>query len=433
MAVGSLSTSGLDKLFLEYIKPGLEKQYYLNTKLYDRFKTRTDTVMGKYGVIKVTDAGSQSARPSSTTSFPTAQSGSYTEFQFYLKRGMFASLQFDNLAIATSKGAGAVKELVRSEVEGIEATISNRLNKLFWGDGSGRLAKVQGTVSNSTSVTIDSDWFGIDSNEYTRPSRMLHENMLIDVYESGGTKEVDGVEISSITEGSADSDTLTMASNVTITDDAYIFMTDTYASSEAAGSGVPMGLMGIVSDSNATVGVTATSAFQNVNRSTNSWAKAQTWDIGTDAGSPAVIENKDILKAVQKCENYGKVDVILTNGIIWRNYYSILEADKTLPNEKVFWGGTAGLAFYGGRGSAIPIIWDDDCPDQSMYVLDSSKIVVSAPSKGGMEWVPGETGRILRMVQGKDEYAANLRWYYNMTTSKPRALGVLQYIKHAES
>ena len=37
----------------------------------------------------------------------------------------------------------------------------------------------------------------------------------------------------------------------------------------------------------------------------------------------------------------------------------------------------------------------------------------------------------LRTSLGKDEYAANLRWYYNMTAKKIRNIGVLRYVKHA--
>ena len=433
MAVTSFSTTGFDKLLLEFVKPGLEKQFYTNTKLYDRFKTRPETVYGKYGVIKVSTSGAQSARPSSSTSFPTAQAGGYNEFHFYLKRGMYGSLQFDNLTAACSKGAGAVKELVRSEVDNIEATISNRMNKQFWGDGSGRLCQVAAAVSNSATVTVDSPIFGIDSNDYTAPSLLLEADLHVDIYDTSGNLEAEDVTISSISEGGAGTDTLTMSAALTCSNNAWVFLHDTYASSEAAGTGTPMGLWGIVTTANPYVGITATTAFQNINRSNDAWAQAQVFDMGTSAAAPAVITNKKMLEVVQKVENYGKVDVIITNGIIWRNYYSILEADKTLPNEKVFWGGTSGLAFYGGRGNALPIIWDDDCPDQSMLFLDSSKIVISAPSKGGMEWVPGDTGHILTRVQGKDEVVANLRWYYQMTTSKPKALGKLQYIKHDES
>ncbi len=429
MAVFSLGTSTTDKLFLEYIKPGLHIELYKNTTLYDRFKTDTDSCLGKYGVMKLLTSTPKSARPSSTSTFPTADQGVYNEFIFYMKRAMYASLQFDGLAIATGKGAGAVMEVVKAETEGMMFYIANKLNKQFWGDGSGRLATVDTASSASTSVSIDNRYFGLDSNEYTLAHQWLEDGMYIDIRDSStGNLEVEDVEISSIADGADGTSTLTMASAQTVTDNSEVFDHDTYASTEAAGTGVPMGLSGLISTSNPTVGVTATSAFQNINRSSNTYAQAQTWAHGSVA-----ITNKAILKAIQKCERYGNISVIIMNDILWRAYYTILEADKTMPNTPAFWGGLSGLSFYGGRNKTIPVIYDEDCPDQTIYFVDDSKIKISAPTKAGMDWLPGDSGHILTRVQGKDEYVANLRWYYNMTTNMPRALGYISGVKHAAS
>lgn len=427
MAVLNVSDSGTDKLFLEYIKPGLHIELYKNTTLYDRFKTDTDSCLGKYGVMKLLTSTPKSARPSSSSTFPTALQGTYAEFIFYMKRAMYASLQFDGLAIACGKGAGAVMEVVRAETEGMMFYIANKLNKQFWGDGSGRLATVD-TAATSTSVSIDNRYFGLDSNEYTLAHQWLEDGMYIDIrQQTTGALEVDNVQISSIADVADGTSTLTMAETCTVTDNSEVFDHDTYAITEAAGTGVPMGLSGLISTSNPYVGITATSAFQNINR-TSTYAQAQTWAHGSVA-----ITNTAILKAIQKCERYGSIDVLLMNDIIWRSYYTILEADKTMPNEPAFWGGLSGISFYGGRNKKIPVIYDEDCPDQTIYLIDDTKIKISAPTKAGMDWLPGDSGHILTRVQGKDEYVANLRWYYNMTTNMPRALGYISGVKHAAS
>jgi hypothetical protein len=429
MAVFSLGTSTTDKLFLEYIKPGLHIELYKNTTLYDRFKTDTDSCLGKYGVMKLLTSTPKSARPSSSSTFPTADQGVYNEFIFYMKRAMYASLQFDGLAIATGKGAGAVMEVVKAETEGMMFYIANKLNKQFWGDGSGRLATVDSASSASTAISIDNRYFGLDSNEYTLAHQWLEDGMYIDIRDSStGNLEVEDVEISSIADVADGTSTLTMASAQTVTDNSEVFDHDTYASSEAAGTGVPMGLSGLISTANPTVGITATALFQNINRSSNTYAQAQTWAHGSVA-----ITNQAILKAIQKCERYGNISVIIMNDILWRAYYTILEADKTMPNEPAFWGGLTGLSFFGGRNKKIPVIYDEDCPDQTIYFVDDSKIKISAPTKAGMDWLPGDSGHILTRVQGKDEYVANLRWYYNMTTNMPRALGYISGVKHAAS
>lgn len=438
MSVASLSTTGLNKLFKEYIKPGIEIALYQNTSVYDRFRTNTEDVKGKYGITKVLTATPKSFRPSNTTTFPTADQSTYNEFLYYLKRGGYGSLQFDNLAVACSKGGGAVKELVKSEIDSLMMYVPSKLNKQFWGDGSGRLAIAAAGSSASTTVTVDGDttnWgrYGIDSNEYTNPSQLLFEGMTVDIYSSAGVLEAEDVKITSIALGGAGTDTLTMAAAVTCSANSFLFDHNTYATAEAAGVGVPMGLVGICSASNPYVGVTATSAFQNVNRSSYTWAQAQVFDMGSAITSPGVATEEKILKVIQKVERYSPVDVMMTNDSIWRALFTILKADKTMPNDPGYWGGLTGIKFYGGKSKAIPIVYDEDCPDGNIFFWGKDTVQITSPDKSGLDWVPGDGGNILRAVDGKDEYAAHLRWYYNMTARNPRGIGVLRYVKHAAS
>lgn len=433
MAVSSINTASLNKLFLEFIKPGLEKEFYINTTFYDRFKTDVESCLGKYGVMKLLTASPKSARPSSTSTFPTAKAGAYTEFVFYMKRGMYATLQFDGLAIACGKGAGAVKDLVKTETEAIMLYIPHRLNKQFWGDGSGRLAQTEAAVSNSVTCLVDKGglaMFGVSADEYSNAAQYLAEGQSVDIYSSAGVLEAEDVEISTIVDDGDGTATLTLASAVTCSADSLILDHDTYAATEAAGTGVPMGITGIVSTANPYVGITATSAFQGINRSTYTWAQAQAFAMG---GSATVLTGKKMVEVLHKIERYGTCDVVITNPMIWRNIYDILEADKVISNDPSFWLGVKGLTFYGGKSKGLPIIWDEDCRDEYIYFLDSSKIKVVAPEKNGMNWIPGDSGSVMYRVQGKDEYACNLRWYYNMTCSMPKAEGYLYNVKHASS
>jgi len=427
MAVFSMGTSATDKLFLEFILPGLNIEVKENTVLYDRFGTDSSKCLGKYAVFKCLTATPKSARPSSSSTFPTAKQGVYDEFRLFMKRGMYASLQFDGLAVACGQGKGAVMDLIKAESKGIMIYISNYLNHQFWGDGSGRLATLDAASTNSTTVSIDNRYFGTDSNGYTAANQYLDEGMSIDIYDTSGNLEAEDVEISTIVDVGDGTSTLTMASAVTASDNSEIFDHDTYASGQAAGTGVPQGLRGIVDTADPYTGIAAAS-FQNVDRDTYAWAQAYTENMGSVA-----ITNLKILKTIHKVERYGRVKVIITNDIIWRAYYELLEQDKTLPNEPAMWGGTSGISFYGGKGGKLPIIFDEDCPDGDMYFLDSDFLQVYAPQTNGMAWLPGDSGHILTRVQGKDESTANLVWYYNFGTEKPQALARLYSIKHASS
>jgi len=424
MAVFTMGQAATDKLFLEFILPGLHEEIYENSKLYGRFKNDISHVLGKYAVFKCLTKAPTSARPSSSTTLPTAKQGTYDEFVIYMKRGMYAQLQFDGLALACSKGKGAVMDILKAELQGITTYIANKLNRLFWGDGSGRLAQLSAAVSNSTTVTIDGPKFGQDSNDYTNPSNYLDEGQVVDIYDGSGNLEAEGVEISSISKGGSGTDTLTMAEAITASDDSYIFDHDTYASSQAAGTGVPMGLDGIISTTNPYTGITQTN-FQGVSRSTYAWARAQ-----SKSCSNLPLSNRKMLEVIQDCERYGRIKAIFTNQKIWNAYFEILEADKTLPNEKAFWGGLEGISFYGGRAGKIPVLYDTDCPDNTVYFLDDSVLYTFSPVPNGMTWIPGDNG-ILSRVQGKDEWVASLVWYYNFGCNKPQALGRLTSVKHA--
>lgn len=427
MAVMSMGTAATNKLFLEFILPGLNIEVKENTVLYDRFGTDSAKCLGRYAVFKCLTATPKSARPSSSTTFPTAKQGVYDEFHLFMKRGMYATLQFDNLAVACGKGRGAVMELIKAETKGIMIYISNKLNRQFWGDGSGRLAQVESLNTNDTTVQVDNRYFGQDANGYTLAHQYLDEGMSIDIYDSAGNLEVEDVEISTLADDGDGTSTMTMASNVTCSANAEIFDHDTYAATQAAGTGVPQGLRGIVATADPYTGITQT-YFQNIQRSANSWAQAYEENMGSVA-----ITNAKILKTIHKVERYGRVKVIITNDIIWRAYYEQLEQDKTMPNEPAFWGGTSGISFYGGKGGKLPIIFDEDCPDGDMYFLDSNFLQVYAPQTNGMAWLPGDNGNVLTRVQGKDEWIANLVWYYNFGTEKPQGLARLYAIKHASS
>ena len=101
-----------------------------------------------------------------------------------------------------------------------------------------------------------------------------------------------------------------------------------------------------------------------------------------------------------------------------------------MPNDPGYWGGTTGINFYAGKGKPIPVIYDDDTPDQTMYILNDRVIQTIMPKGGGLDWLKGTDGKVLSRVQGRDSYFANLRSYYNMSCSNPRAVGIFTGITH---
>ena len=424
MSVFAMNQAAQDKLFLEYIMPGLNVEIRENTVLYDRFKTRTDKIYGKYAVFKAMTANAKSFRPSSSSTLPTAKQGTYDEFYVYLKRGGYGQLQFDGLALATGKGKGAIMDVLEAELKGFAIQVANKMNRQYHGDGSGRLAQVVGAVSNSTTVVVDGPLFGQDANKRTNPAQYIDEGMECDFYSTAGVLEDDKNSIYSITDNLDGTATLVMDRALTCTNNAYIFDHDTYASSQQAGVGVPMGLNGIISTADPYVGITQVS-FQGVDRDTKTWNRA----INVSCSSQPISDDK-LLELVQTQELYGHVSVLLMNQIIWRAYAKILKSEGITTNETSLWGGFEGITFYGGRKGKIPMVYDTDTPDNLVYSIDDSHISIYAPSAGGLTWIPGDSG-ILERVQGKDESVASMVFYYNMGCDKPQSQGYLSSVKHS--
>jgi hypothetical protein len=427
MSVFNMSASDTNKLFLEYITPGLHTEIRENSVLYDRFDTDSDRVTGKYATFKCL-TGATPGRPSSSSQLPTPVQGVYNEFLIYMKRGYTDTMQFDGLALACAKGKGAVMNILEAEMKGKAIVMANKLNQQFWNDGSGRLAQVVGAVSASTTVVVDGPLFGQDANFRTNPAQYLFTNQFVDIYSGAGVLEADSVQISAIVDNGDGTATLTMAEAVTCSDDAYIFDEDTYSTAHAAGSGVPMGLRGIVGTGAVYLGITP-AYFQSIDRTaaTNAWARAQ-----RITNSSAVVSDANVLRLVMQCEKYGRTKVLITNEPIYRAWVAILKAENSLMNETVQWGGTEGILFYGGRKGKIPIIHDEDAPDNGIFALDDSVLKVFSPKVNGLEWIPGEKG-ILTQVQGRDEFTAQLMWYYNFGCEKPQSLGELYAVKHSST
>jgi hypothetical protein len=208
---------------------------------------------------------------------------------------------------------------------------------------------------------------------------------------------------------------------------------DTYATAQAAGKGVPMGLSGIISTSNPYVGITS-SYFQNIDRTAagKGWAKATVVHADGAGSTLTPLSNVKLLEGVQEQEKWGRAKVLISNLHIWRAFYQTLETDRTLKPEPALWGGLTGITFYAGRSGSIPFIYDEDAPDNKVFSPDDDYLSNYAPSKNGMAWLPGDNG-ILTRIHGKDESTASLVFYYNFGCEKTKAQMMIDYVKHSAS
>jgi hypothetical protein len=118
--------------------------------------------------------------------------------------------------------------------------------------------------------------------------------------------------------------------------------------------------------------------------------------------------------------NGGKTSLILTSLGVRRAYFNLLSQQRRFPSTTTFEGGFQGLAFSNGR--EIPVIEDVDCPANTMYFLDESKLKIYRAHD--WSWMERDNS-IWHWVVGFDAYEAVMNQYWEMGTNQRNAHAVL--------
>jgi len=398
-----------EKLFNEFIIPGVTAEIKARSKLFDRVKKnyKKVDVSGKYAKQKLLLAGSQATGARSNSSYPTAQESSVDEAIIYIKRAQMFSMQFDGLALESAKGKGTPVDAFNFEQEGLFIQVSEDLSRQLMLDGSGHLAQINGDVTASATVTVDSPY-------YSKATIFLKANRVLDGDPANG--DIDSVAISKV-----DSDTqITMKSAVTIHDDDWLFGEDTYTASETWGKGEMMGLAGIIS--NADPPAPNDNGLQGL-----AVGDYPEWAAYVDdhSGTPRDLTETMMTKAFDEISMYAEPSVILTTHGVRRFYANLLTSYKGIYNQKVLWGGWSGLPFvYDGR--EIPVVVDKFVPDGWMFIVSEKHLTLYATTPGIISFEKGTAGRYMQKVANKNEYVAEGHFFGNLGTDLRRAFGVIK-------
>jgi hypothetical protein len=404
-----------EKLFVEYITPGVQAEIKARSKLWDMIQ-KSDKVElgGLYARVKMLMAASQSSRASSSAAYPTAAESTPAEGKVYLKRAQMFTLKFDGMAmeLAAKKGTPIAPE--EFEKKGIFITVADDMSRQLWGDGSGIFAYANGAGSGATSLIVD-------HSKYANLAYFLKPGRIIDGV-TAGSKEIDS---NTVTAFDADTQTATITSD-SWTDDAALYNEDVYTASEGAGLGEMMGLQGIIRATDPPA-PNSSAGLQGLLVATYPEWKAH---VKSNSGVDREISEDLIVSALDDAMEYGNVSVLLTTLKVRRAYADLLEAYKTLPNAEMLWGGWSGLAFvYDGK--KIPLVPDRFCPDGDMYGLDESRLsIFCTDKKAQISWERGFGGQsaILQKVAGYNQYQAEGHIFSNLGTDLRKAFVVINDI-----
>jgi hypothetical protein len=274
-------------------------------------------------------------------------------------------------------------------------------------DGGGNLCVVNGAVSTSKTVIVDSPF-------YADATKFLKVGQILDVY-NGATKQVDSIAVESVDSATQ----FKFVSTQTIADNAVVKQEDVYTATEGAGLGEMMGLDGIIRDTDPPL-PNASAGLQGI-----LVANDPNWKcyVNSNGGVKRDLTEDLITACIDESEPFCRISVMLTSQKVRRVWASYLSNFKSLVNQKSLWGGWSGLPFiYDGR--EIPMIVDKYVPDGSLYGLDEAMLNLYV-TKVGQEitWEKGDAGGILQKVSGKNEFVAEGHIFANLGTGFRKAVG----------
>jgi len=327
---------------------------------------------------------------------PTALQADYDKFRLSWKK-MHGVVEFSEEIIDLTKGAYALVNGFKQNTLGLMKAAKLNLEAALHGDGSGVLA---------TCASYSGQVVTVDSTKHLRPG------MVLDGYDASMNHDADGIVVTIINSDT----TFTCTGTVTSVDSA----TKLYLEGSHSGSaerGASNGISNIVDDNDAT--------FQNVDRTTNLWAKAKITDGATPGTAQALTEDRmnGVIDKVYKGSFGDVIDLIYTSIGVRNSYKNHLKdiggSIEIMPKKTGF---PAGLK-YVYDGKEIPIYASTKANAGTMYFLTKAHLLKYF---GKMGW--NTTDGLLKWKTGYLAFYAVWRGWFQHGTDWPEANGRLNDI-----
>lgn len=345
---------------------------------------------GFFGAIN--DSGNEAVGAiNETESFRTADDESYQQFKISPKI-LTGPVRFSGLL---AKAADQDEESFVSAVVDLMDMTKERLlkdmNRQFFGQGNGLLAKPAGTVSSSATS------FSVDSAQY------LRKNQVVDIF-NGATKTVDSYRIQDVDkQNNVVYFSVQMSVPLVATDE---IVKENIRDSAPSDGKEMMGLAGLVDDA------TLLTTFQNISASANRIWRAVRIDASSANLTSDIMQrlDDDILTLGGE-----SADTYIMHPKQRRKYLDIVIPEKRFQDLKLD-AGFSKLSFNGKE------LWlDVDCQDSVLYMIKKSlieKYEVAPLALGSHDG----SDNFLR-IAGSDQFEAYWRCYMNFGSPKRNAHG----------
>lgn len=405
-------SNALHNILLPYVRDNFPKQ----TILLDQMKRNSGvTFLNKtfYAPIRSTRHGGVAnlANDGNSTISGTAGLGQ-ASVNVKIMTGAF---DISKLAIdATKSSTSSVVSALTFQAKALASDFARSANRQFYGDGSGIVAEVIGSVS-STSFTIGprtaslDDGSSIDNygsvNADLRPEKYLTPGNIIGV----GTAAAAVGTISAVTAGAtAGSATITVSGATASAANDAIFLLD--------GSGQGAGTMEITGIRKALSSTTGTNTYAGVARNVTGW----TPQFGSTAEALTLSRLEQSYLAAREFSQTDDQYAIFMNKTLFKKYGDILTSMRRTVNQTELLGGWTGLEFAAGAGR-VGVFLDYDVPDGEVIILNLDSWTICQVSD--LDWLEDPNGGSLLRLSNKIQYQAEMAWFVELLCLAPAANG----------
>ncbi len=316
---------------------------------------------------------------------PVSDDGNFLSFTQDLKN-LFGNFRISDKAVKASRNNdGAFVNLLNDEMQHLLRSATFNLDRMLFGDGSGKLCKITGVTSNH--ITVED-------------ARNLSEGMIVDLYTSSTNKYMSGKRISFVDKVNK----YFILAETAFTDNslpkgAFITLQESF-NKEICGLGT------VFSDSDTIYGVE------------RSKSSALTPYIVEDFGAVSEVKMMEVLDHLEETTG-SRTNFIICSNDVRRALVNLFAANKRYVDTLDLKGGFKAISFNG-----IPIVTDRFCPAGTMYFLNTEDFCMY--QLGDWDWIPGEDGKILKQVAGKPIYEATLVKYLNLMCFNPSAQAMVK-------
>lgn len=295
---------------------------------------------------------------------------------------------------------GSLIDFTKGYTDRMEIAVGREMNRTFNGNGGGKIARANGSGSNSTALTVqalDADTSDIDGSAYIQPGDYIKVG-------SGDAVQVSAVAGSSIT----------LAAARSWSDEDSVLK----ASADGAAASEMQGLKGLIVN---------TGTVQNVNVA--NYVNLQAY-VDTESQSIASVGETPMQKAFLKTVSHRVGSLIgVANLTVFNAWASKLTALKQTANTaEVIKGGInlqgevqmPYLDFMGGK-----VYMDIDTWTKHWFNLDPSSMTIGDLG-GGVKFsvAPDGKGVWARVTGYTPQYEATLRFYGELIMKRPKANSV---------